>query len=88
MDETIAHLTALRSQAPHETRVAMATLVGTHGTTPKKEGSKMWVGESGRILGSVTIGGCVDARVVAEAEAVLRDGAPRLLSMALGDEDA
>ncbi|HKG90344.1 MAG TPA: XdhC family protein, partial [Gemmatimonadaceae bacterium] len=45
------------------------------------------VGESGRILGSVTIGGCVDARVVAEAEAVLRDGAPRLLSMALGDGD-
>jgi xanthine dehydrogenase accessory factor len=36
----------------------------------------------------VTIGGCVDARVVTEAEAVLLDGEPRLLSMTLGDEDA
>ena len=31
----------------------------------------MWVGEDGRILGSVTIGGCVDAEVMAEAEDVL-----------------
>ena len=66
----------------------MATLVGTRGTTPKKEGAKMWIGDDGRILGSVTIGGCVDARVVSEAEVVLLNGEPRLLSMSLGDEDA
>src|SRR5215208_2113093 len=85
MDETLAHLNALRAR---QQRVAMATLVGTHGTTPKKEGAKMWVGDRGQILGSVTIGGCVDARVVAEAETVLRDGRARLVSMTLGDEDA
>jgi len=85
MDETLAHLNALRAR---QQRVAMATLVGTRGTTPKKEGAKMWVGEGGQILGSVTIGGCVDARVVAEAESVLRDGGARLVSMTLGDEDA
>lgn len=85
MDETLAHLSTLRSQ---ERRVAMATLVATRGTTPKKEGAKMWVGDGGHILGSVTIGGCVDARVVAEAEAVLRDGGTRLVSLTLGDEDA
>ncbi len=97
--ETFEHLEALRGR---ERRVAMATLVATKGTTPKKEGAKMWVGEpvsgaagertdgarGGRILGSVTIGGCVDARVVAESEGVLASGAPKLLSMALGDEDA
>src|SRR5215211_5963191 len=71
-----------------ERRVAMATLVGTKGTTPKKEGAKMWVGEGGRVLGSVTIGGCVDAQVIEESEAVLSSGAPRVLRMALGDEDA
>src|SRR5690606_37347473 len=69
-------------------RVAMATLVATRGTTPKKEGAKMWVGEGGRILGSVTIGGCVDARVVAEADAILTSGSPMRLEMSLGDEEA
>lgn len=72
----------------HERRVAMATLVSTKGTTPKKEGAKMWVGEDGRIRGSVTIGGCVDAQVVAESDAVLRSATPTLLSLSLGDEEA
>ncbi|HEU4641574.1 MAG TPA: XdhC family protein [Gemmatimonadaceae bacterium] len=85
LHETFEQLDELRRR---ERRVAMATLVSTKGTTPKKEGAKMWVGEDGRILGSVTIGGCVDARVVAESEEVLAAGAPRLLSMSLGDEDA
>ena len=72
-----------------EGRAALATLVNTRGTTPRKEGAKMWVGEDGRILGSVTIGGCVDAQVMAEAEEVLgADGRPRLLALDLGDEDA
>lgn len=83
--ETFEQLDELRRR---ERRVAMATLVSTKGTTPRREGAKMWVGEGGRILGSVTIGGCVDARVLEEAEAVLRDDAPRLLTMSLGDADA
>ncbi len=71
-----------------EGRAALATLVSTRGTTPRKEGAKMWVGEDGRILGSVTIGGCVDAEVMAEAEDVLAASSPRLLELSLGDEDA
>jgi len=71
-----------------EGRAALATLVSTHGTTPRKEGAKMWVGEGGRILGSVTIGGCVDAEVMAEAEGVLSGARPKLLALDLGDEDA
>ena len=85
MEETFEHLDRLRGQ---ERRVAMATLVATKGTTPRKEGAKMWVGEGGRILGSVTIGGCVDARVIAESEDVLASATPRLLSVSMGDEDA
>src|ERR671933_104440 len=85
MDDLFRQLDLLR---PTERRVAMATLVATHGTSPKREGAKMWVGEGGRILGSVTLGGCVDARVVAASEEVLATGEPQLLSISLGDEDA
>src|SRR6187551_2489441 len=74
--------------AQAEKRVAMATLVATRGTSPKKEGAKLWVGEAGRILGSVTIGGCVDAQVIAESEKALASGESRLLQMDLADEDA
>ena len=83
--ETFDQLAELKR---HERRVAMATLVSTKGTTPKKEGAKMWVGEDGRIRGSVTIGGCVDAQVVAESDAVLRSARSTLLSLSLGDEEA
>lgn len=48
----------------------------------------MWVDDSGRIVGSVTIGGCVDARVIEEASRVLATRRPSLVRMALGDEDA
>lgn len=85
MDELFTDLEKL---AKVEKRVAMATLVGTRGTSPKREGAKMWIGEEGRILGSVTIGGCVDARVIADAEKALARSQPRLLQVDLGDEDA
>jgi xanthine dehydrogenase accessory factor len=85
MDESLTPLEMLRAT---ERRAALGTLVAAKGTTPKKEGAKVWVGEGGRIHGSVTIGGCVDARVVQEAEAVLDARAPRLISLSLGDEDA
>src|SRR6185436_10500136 len=78
----------IQKLAKAEKRVAMATLVATRGTSPKREGAKMWVGEEGRILGSVTIGGCVDARVIAESERVLSSFEPRLVEMKLADEDA
>lgn len=71
-----------------EQRLAMATLVATRGTSPKREGAKMWVGEEGRILGSVTIGGCVDARVIAESEKALSSFKPVLLQVKLDNEDA
>lgn len=71
-----------------ERRVAQATLVDTRGTTPRKEGAKMWVGEAGRLVGSVTIGGCVDARVIEAADAVLADGRPRLVAVDMGAEEA
>jgi xanthine dehydrogenase accessory factor len=83
--ELFDHIDELRKTGG---RVAVATLVNTHGTTPRKEGAKMVVGEAGKVLGSVTIGGCVDAQVLEEADDVLTSMRPRLLEMNLGDEEA
>lgn len=69
-------------------RAAVATLIATEGTSPKEAGAKMWVDADGRILGAVTIGGCVDARVIEESSRVLAENRPALLQMSLGDEDA
>jgi xanthine dehydrogenase accessory factor len=85
MAELFDHIDQLRGRGG---RVAIATLVNTQGTTPRKEGAKMLVGEGGAVLGSVTIGGCVDARVIEEAGDVLSTMRPQLLEMNLGDEEA
>ena len=66
----------------------------THGeeievkVVPVAGGVSMLVGEGGRVLGSVTIGGCVDAQVIEESADVLDTNAPRLLELNLGDEEA
>jgi xanthine dehydrogenase accessory factor len=73
-----------------ESRVALATLVSATAGSSKKIGAKMIVGRSGRIIGGVTIGGCVDAQVVEAADALLdRDGtAHELLAISLDDDEA
>jgi xanthine dehydrogenase accessory factor len=83
--ELFDHLDHLRGATG---KVAVATLVNTRGTTPRKEGAKMVVGEHGDVLGSVTIGGCVDAQVLEESADVLATMRPRLLELNLGDEEA
>ena len=84
LHDTLAELERM-SRTEH--RAALATLVSTQGTTPKKAGATMWVGEGGRVLGSVTIGGCVDAQVVAASDEVLAANRPKLLSLSLRDEE-
>jgi xanthine dehydrogenase accessory factor len=69
-------------------RAAMATLVRTVGTTPRREGTKMFVDAGGDIFGSVTIGGCIDGRVIEESGRVLASSAPQLLTFDLGDHEA
>ena len=66
----------------------MATLVGVRGTSSARVGSRMWIGPDGSALGAVTIGGCVDVRAIELSGDVLADGQPRLVEMALGDEEA
>jgi xanthine dehydrogenase accessory factor len=85
MHEFFQQLEQLRSL---HRQVALATLVNTIGTSLRKEGAKMWVGEGGEIFGAVTIGGCVDAYVIEQAEVTLATQMPRLIELPLGDEEA
>lgn len=81
---------SLGDELAKEPAVAVATLVSATGSSSKKVGAKMYVGTSGRILGGVTIGGCVDAQVIEASDALLSepDGAQRLLSISLDDDEA
>ncbi|HEY4132605.1 MAG TPA: XdhC family protein, partial [Gemmatimonadaceae bacterium] len=76
----------------HESAVAVATLVSATGSSSKKLGAKMIVGSSGRLLGGVTIGGCVDAQVIEAADALVSgdgsDQSRRVLSISLDDDEA
>ena len=85
MADFIEQIAELRGR---ERRVAMATLVAARGGSPRPLGAKMFVGEGGRLLGSVSIGGCVDARVVEHGERVLRDGRGERVTVVVDDVEA
>jgi xanthine dehydrogenase accessory factor len=85
MTQTADRISELRTKGG---RAAVATLIATTGGAIRRLGETMWVDEHGAIVGSVTIGGCVDARAIDLAEEVLKTGASRRVSLPLGDEDA
>jgi xanthine dehydrogenase accessory factor len=58
---------------------AIATVADCRGSTPVRPGTKMLVGESDRLSGTVG-GGCVEADVIAAGLDVQRSGVPRLLT--------
>ena len=66
-------------------RVAMATIIGTRGSTPQKVGAKMLVFEDGGGMGTVG-GGCVEADIWREAAYALASGAPKALTVDLVDD--
>jgi xanthine dehydrogenase accessory factor len=68
-------------------RVALATVVATRRSAPRPVGSKLVVSEGGELLGSVS-GGCVESDVAVQAAEVIADGAPRLLTYGIDDEQA
>ncbi|MEK7403403.1 MAG: XdhC/CoxI family protein [Gemmatimonadota bacterium] len=85
MPDILEQLAALRE---HETRVAMATLIAARGGSPRPIGAKLFVGEGGRLLGSVSIGGCVDARVVEHGERLLRENRAQRVTVTVDDSEA
>ena len=66
---------------------ALATVVQTWGSAPRRAGSQLVVGGDGRIEGSVS-GGCVESAVVFEALEAIEDGKHRLLEFGVSDDDA
>ncbi|MCC6453563.1 MAG: XdhC family protein [Caldilineaceae bacterium] len=82
MEEVLADLQRWRKQG--ET-VALATVVQTWGSSPRKAGAKMAITAGGQLAGSVS-GGCVEGAVAEEAFAVLKSGEPKLLHFGIADE--
>lgn len=67
--------------------VALATVVGIYGSSPRPLGAKMVIGAQGEIAGSVS-GGCVESSVIEIAQDVLASGIPQLVHFGISDETA
>ena len=64
------HMGGLAWLTPEGHRVALATVLGTWGSSPRPVGAQLVVCEDGSFHGSVS-GGCVEGAVVLEALEVL-----------------
>jgi xanthine dehydrogenase accessory factor len=67
---------ALVDAARQGRRCALATVVDTRGSTPRKTGTKMLVDPARGLVGTVG-GGCGEAEVIEAAHAALADGRAR-----------
>ncbi|MCB5198337.1 XdhC family protein [Loktanella sp. TSTF-M6] len=67
--------------------VAVATVIETWGSAPRRVGSLLVIDGDGNMEGSVS-GGCVEGAVILEAIEALQDGKPRLLDYGVSDDDA
>lgn len=66
-------------------RAALATIVSTRGSTPRKAGSRMLVDPETGLVGTVG-GGCGEAEVIEAAHEVIDDGIPRLVKVDLTED--
>jgi len=66
---------------------ALATIIGTKGSTPREMGAKMLIHEDGKVLGSVG-GGCMEAEVWQEAMKVIAEEKPRTVHFDLTGREA
>lgn len=85
MDEDIL-ATAAAWQAAGEA-VALATVIGSWGSSPRPPGSQLAVTGSGRIAGSVS-GGCIEGAVIEAAAHTLATGLPQNLEFGVSQERA
>ena len=64
---------------------ALATVVSTRGSTPRKNGAKMLVEPERGLVGTVG-GGCGEANVIQVAKEVIESGIPRMVQVDLTDD--
>ncbi len=67
--------------------VALAFVMETWGSAPRRVGSLMAISARGGICGSVS-GGCIEGDVVLEAQEAMEKCAPRVLEYGVSDDDA
>ncbi|MDX3000968.1 XdhC family protein [Kribbella solani] len=67
-------------------RFALATVIGTFRSAPRRPGATMAVAADGTVVGSVS-GGCVEGDVYAVAEEVIRSGVPVVRRYGISDDD-
>ncbi|WP_299559594.1 XdhC/CoxI family protein [uncultured Sulfitobacter sp.] len=67
--------------------VALATVIETWGSAPRRVGAQMVVSGEGEMEGSVS-GGCVEGAVVLEALEAVEDGETKVLEYGVSDGDA
>lgn len=67
--------------------IALATVIQTWGSAPRRAGAKMALSPGGKIAGSVS-GGCVEGAVYEAGVEVLRTNRPQLLHFGVADETA
>jgi xanthine dehydrogenase accessory factor len=67
--------------------IALATVIQTWGSSPRRAGAKMAVTPDGKITGSVS-GGCVEGAVFEEGIKALEKNQPKLLHFGVADETA
>ncbi|NTJ43839.1 XdhC family protein [Agrobacterium larrymoorei] len=68
-------------------QVAIATVVETWGSAPRRVGSHLVVDGNGNFEGSVS-GGCVEGSVIAASMDVIEDGKAVMLEFGVADETA
>ncbi|HEX5944490.1 MAG TPA: XdhC family protein [Anaerolineales bacterium] len=68
-------------------QIALATVIQTWGSSPRREGAKMALTPEGNITGSVS-GGCVEGAVYEAGVDVLKSNRPQLLHFGVADETA
>jgi len=66
-------------------RCALATIVATKGSTPRKVGARMLVDPARGLVGTVG-GGCGEAEVIESAHRVLTSGVPERVRVDLTDD--
>jgi xanthine dehydrogenase accessory factor len=76
-----------RWNAGENKSIALATVIQTWGSSPRRAGAKMAITPDGKISGSVS-GGCVEGAVFDTGVAVLKSNHPQLLHFGVADETA
>ena len=67
--------------------IALATVIGTWGSSPRPIGSNLVIAKNGEFEGSVS-GGCVEGAVISAAKEVIETGQQQLLKFGVTNDEA